>query len=68
MAQPHENRIHQLEDLANKSTLHQGRYGELAKGELSSSSSGDDNTKADLIGVPVTLKAQLGSPVRLQYL
>ena len=68
MAQSHENRIHQLEDLANKSTLHQGRYGELVKGELSSSSSGDDNTKSDLIGVPVTLKAQLGSPVRPQYL
>lgn len=68
MAQSHENRIHQLEDLANKSTLHQGRYGELVKGELSSSSSGDDNTKSDLIGVPVTLKAQLGSPVRIQYL
>ena len=65
MAQPHENRIHQLEDIANKSTLHQGRYGELVKGELSSSSS--DN-KPDLIGVPVTLKAQLGSPVRIQYL
>lgn len=61
MAQPHENRIHQLEDIANKSTLHQGRYGELVKGELSSSSS-ETETKPALIGVPVTLKAQLGSP------
>ena len=67
MAQPHENRIHQLEDIANKSTLHQGRYGELVKGELSSSSS-ETETKPALIGVPVTLKAQLGSPVRIQYL
>ena len=65
MAQPHENRIHQLEDIANKSTLHQGRYGELVNGELSSSSS---DIKPALIGVPVTLKAQLGSPVRIRYL
>ena len=56
----HENRIHQLEDIANKS-LHEGRYGELAKGELSSSSS--ENGQNHLVPVPVTLKAQLGSPV-----
>lgn len=65
MAQAHENRIHQLEDIANKSTLHQGRYGELVKGEISSSPSEDENVKPHLIGVPVTLKAQLGSPVWL---
>ena len=68
MARPHENRIHQLEDIANQSTLHQGRHGELVKGELSSSSSDDENTKPHLIGVPVTLKAQLGSPVCVQHL
>lgn len=63
MAQPHENRIHQLQDIANKSTLHQGRYGELVNGELSTSSSNEEESKPHLIGVPVTLKAQLGSPV-----
>lgn len=62
----HENRIHQLEDIANK-TLHD-RYGALAKGELSSSSSDENGLQQQqqhLVPVPVTLKAQLGSPVRL---
>ena len=59
----HENRVHQLEDIANKDLRHEGRYGELAKGELSSSSSRDGTNH--LVPVPVTLKAQLGSPTAL---
>ena len=57
----HENRIHQLEDISNKDPRHEGRYGELAKGEASSTSS--QNERTVLVPVPVTLKAQLGSPV-----
>ena len=57
----HENRIHQLEDIANKDARHEGRYGDLVKGEMSSTSS--QNGTNHLVPVPVTLKAQLGSPV-----
>ena len=57
----HENRIHRLEDIANKSPEHGGKYATLIAGQLSTSSSQDGTT--NLIPVPVTLKAQLGSPV-----
>ncbi|KAL8710254.1 MAG: hypothetical protein Q9220_005186 [cf. Caloplaca sp. 1 TL-2023] len=59
----HENRIHQLEDIANKDPRHEGRYGELVKGDLSTSSA--ESGTNHLIPVPVTLKAQLGSPTAL---
>ena len=62
----HVNRIHQLEDIANDDPRHKGRYGELVKGELSSTSSPEG--REHLVPVPVTLKAQLGSPVRFQVL
>lgn len=58
----HENRIHQLEDIANKDSRHEGRYGTLAAGEMSASSSQTGTNH--LVPVPVALKAQLGSPVR----
>ena len=61
----HENRIHQLEDIANKDSRHEGRYGDLVKGEMSSTSS--QNGVNHLVPVPVTLKAQLGSPVWPHY-
>lgn len=56
-----ENRIHQLEDIANKNPRHEGKYGTLAAGQLSASSS--QSGTSHLVPVPVTLKAQLGSPV-----
>lgn len=58
----HENRIHQLEDIANKIPQHEGKYSILKAGEMSTSSSQSETTH--LVPVPVTLKAQLGSPVR----
>lgn len=55
------NRIHQLEDIANKASSHEGSYGELVEGELTSSSSQEATNL--LVPVPVTLNAQLESPV-----
>lgn len=57
----HENRIHQLEDIANKVPHNEGKYQDLIAGEMSTSSS--QNGTTHLVPVPVTLKAQLGSPV-----
>lgn len=57
----HENQIHQLEDIANKDPRYEGKYGTLAAGQLSASSSQSETNH--LVPVPVTLKAQLGSPV-----
>ncbi|KAF6230849.1 hypothetical protein HO173_010965 [Letharia columbiana] len=59
----HENRIHQLEDIANRSPQHEGKWDALAAGEMSVSSSHSGTTY--LVPVPVTLKAQLGSPTAL---
>ena len=59
----HENRIHQLENIANKSPQHEGKYDALAAGEMSVSSSQSGTTY--LVPVPVTLKSQLGSPVQI---
>ena len=56
-----DNRNHQLEDIANKSSQNEGKYDALAAGELSVSSS--QNGTTHLVPVPVTLKAQVGSPV-----
>lgn len=60
----HENRIHQLEDIANKNPNTEGKYPALAAGETSTTSS--QNGTTHLIPVPVSLKAQLGSPVLLE--
>lgn len=60
----HENRIHQLEDIANKVPHNEGKYQDLIAGEMSTSSS--QNGTTHLVPVPVTLKAQLGSPVQTQ--
>lgn len=57
----HGNRGHQLEDIANEDSRHEKRYGEIAQTESSSSSSQSGTNH--LVPVPVTLKAQLGSPV-----
>ncbi|KAI4158423.1 MAG: hypothetical protein LQ342_007464 [Letrouitia transgressa] len=59
----HENQIHQLEDIANKDPRYEGKYGTLAAGQLSASSSQSETNH--LVPVPVTLKAQLGSPTAL---
>lgn len=56
-----ENRGHQLDNIANKDPRHEKRYGEVAQDESSSSSS--QNETNHLVPVPVTLKAQLGTPV-----
>ena len=58
----HENRIHQLEDIANKVTHTESKYSALAAGETSTTSS-QNGTTTHLVPVPVSLKAQLGSPV-----
>lgn len=60
----HENRIHQLEDIANKIPHNEGKYQDLVDGKMSTSSS--QNGATHLVPVPVTLKAQLGSPVRIR--
>lgn len=60
----HENRIHQLEDIANKVPHNEGKYQDLIAGAMSTSSS--QNGTTHLVPVPVTLKAQLGSPVQTQ--
>ena len=57
----HENRIHQLQDIANQIPHTEGKYAALAAGETSTTSS--QNGTTHLVPVPVTLKAQLGSPV-----
>ena len=62
----HENRIHQLEDIANRSPQHEGKWDALVAGEMSVLSSQSGTTY--LVPVPVTLKAQLGSPVRICFL
>lgn len=62
----HENRINQLEDIANRSPQHEGKWAPLAAGQMSVSSSQGGTTY--LVPVPVTLKAQLGSPVRTHLL
>lgn len=56
-----ENRKHSLEDVSNKILEHEGIYDTLAKGGPISSSSQEKTTH--VVPVPVTLKAQLGSPV-----
>lgn len=56
-----ENRKSPLEDVANKILEHEGMYDTLAKGGPISSSSQEKMTH--VVPVPVTLKAQLGSPV-----
>lgn len=60
----HANRIHQLEDIANRIPQNEGKYDHLVAGEMSTSSSQSGTTH--LVPVPVTLKAQLGSPVRVE--
>lgn len=62
----HENRITQLEDIANRSPQHEGKWDALAAGEMSASASRTGTTY--LVPVPVTLKAQLGSPVKTEIL
>ncbi|KAL8639493.1 MAG: hypothetical protein Q9228_003482 [Teloschistes exilis] len=59
----HDNRGHQLEDIANQDSRHEKRYGEIAQAESSSSSS--QNGTNHLVPVPATLRAQLGSPTAL---
>lgn len=56
-----ENRKHLLEDVSNKILGHKSMYDTLAKGGPISSSSQEKMTH--VVPVPVTLKAQLGSPV-----
>lgn len=57
----HENHKHPLEDVANKIPEHEGTYDTLARNEPISSAS--QNKMTQVVPVPVTLKAQLGSPV-----
>lgn len=61
----HANRIHQLEDIANQIPHTEGKYAALAAGETSTASS--QNGTTHLIPVPVSLKAQLGSPVFMKH-
>lgn len=61
MALAHENHKQLLDDIANKVPEHEGTYDTLARGEPISSSS--QNKTTQFVPVPVTLKAQLGSPV-----
>lgn len=56
-----ENRKNPLEDVASKKLEHEDVYDSLAKGGPISSSSQEKMTH--VVPVPVTLKAQLGSPV-----
>lgn len=57
----HDNHKHLLEDDANKLPIHEGTHDTLARSELISSAS--QNKMTQVVPVPVTLKAQLGSPV-----
>lgn len=57
----HENHKHLLDEVANKIPEHEGTYDTLARGEPISSPS--QNKMTQVVPVPVTLKAQLGSPV-----
>ena len=59
-----ENRIQQLQHIANKDSRTEDKYDALAGGEISTSSS-QSGTTTHLVPIPITLKAQLGSPVRL---
>lgn len=59
----HENRIEQLEGLRNVRTA-ENFYEELAAGKVAHSPESSTNTLAQqYIPVPITIKAQLGSPV-----
>ena len=58
-----ENRIEQLEDLRNVTT-HTDFYEKLAAGK-SASTGNESPTNIQYIPVPITLKAQLGSPTAL---
>lgn len=57
----YENHKHPLEDVADKTPQHEGTYDTLARSEPISPSS--QNKMTQFVPVPVTLKAQLGSPV-----
>lgn len=57
-----QNRIEQLEDLRNVPT-NADFYEKLAAGKFASADSGDGKVVQQYIPVPITLKAQLGSPV-----
>lgn len=59
-----ENRIQQLQHIANKDSRTEDKHDALAGGEISTSSSQSGIT-THLVPIPITLKAQLGSPVRL---
>ena len=64
----HANRIEQLEDLRNVTT-NADFYEKLAAGKIATSdahasSIGSNHVQPYYIPVPITIKAQLGSPVR----
>lgn len=58
----HANRIEQLEDLRNVPT-NVDFYEKLAAGKFASVESEDGRHTQQYIPVPITLKAQMGSPV-----
>lgn len=62
MARDHANRIEQLEGLRNVRTT-EDFYEKLAAGKVASGASSPDGPVQQYIPVPITIKAQLGSPV-----
>lgn len=68
MADPnHRHRIEQMEDLRNVPT-NADFYEKLAAGKFASVGSHDGSSVQQYIPVPITLKAQLGSPVSAFYI
>ena len=67
MTADHTNRIEQLEGLRNVRTA-EDFYEKLAAGKVASASSSPNGPVQQYIPVPITIKAQLGSPVRIQAL
>lgn len=61
------NRVEQLEGLRNIRTQ-EDFYEKLAAGNVAGGSTSPSGTVQSYIPVPITLKAQLGSPVRLWML
>ena len=62
MASEHANRIEQLEGLRNVKTT-EDFYEKLAAGKVASGESFPGGPLQQYIPVPITIKAQLGSPV-----